>query len=83
MSYKAFTIRLYPTKEQEQTMWKHVNCSRYVWNWALQTWKEMYENGEKNINEYEIKRRFTAHKQENRWLLDCSSHSLMNPILNL
>ena len=32
---KGFTIRLYPTKEQEELIRKHIGCQRYVYNWAL------------------------------------------------
>ena len=32
---RSFKVRLYPTKEQEELMWKHVNCSRFIWNYML------------------------------------------------
>ena len=27
---KSFKIRLYPTKEQEQLMWKHIGACRFI-----------------------------------------------------
>ena len=44
---KGFTIRLYPTKEQETLMRKHIGCQRYVYNWALGINNELYSKEQK------------------------------------
>lgn len=32
---RGIKIRLYPTKEQESMMWKHVHASRFIYNYML------------------------------------------------
>ena len=41
--HRAHKIRLYPTKEQEVQMLKTVGTSRYVYNWGLCKWREMWK----------------------------------------
>ena len=43
---KSYKIRLIPTKEQEELLWKHVNACRFVWNWGLGFQIKLYEDGE-------------------------------------
>ena len=39
---RSFKIRLLPNQEQEQLLWKHVNTSRFVWNFGLSHQLERY-----------------------------------------
>ena len=32
---RSYKIRIYPTKEQESIMEKHINCCRFVWNYMV------------------------------------------------
>ncbi|MCK9306594.1 MAG: helix-turn-helix domain-containing protein, partial [Methanoculleus sp.] len=32
---RRYQYRLYPTKDQEPLIAKHLGCCRYVYNWAL------------------------------------------------
>lgn len=50
--YKGFKIRIYPTKEQVDVIWKHVHASRFIWNYMLSTQEEIYKNGGKFLNAY-------------------------------
>lgn len=52
--YRCYKVRLYPTKEQEELMWKHVNACRYIWNWMLEYCKTEYIQGRKTPKEYEM-----------------------------
>ena len=47
---RSFKVRLYPTKEQEELMWKHINCYRFIWNYMLALQNERYKNGEKYLS---------------------------------
>ena len=47
---KCFKIRLYPTKEQEQLMWKHIGARRYIWNHMLAHQMELHKAGEKHLS---------------------------------
>ena len=44
---KSIKIRLIPTKEQQELMFKSVGIARFAYNWGLAKWKEQYELGEK------------------------------------
>ena len=41
---KSFKTRLFPTEEQTQLLWKHINHSRFVWNYGLNLQNERYKN---------------------------------------
>jgi putative transposase len=45
MPIKAHKIKLYPTAPQEVLLIKSCGVARYSYNWALTTWREMYEFG--------------------------------------
>lgn len=71
-------IRIYPTKEQEQTLWKHINCSRYIWNYMLALQIERYENDEKHLSKFDMNKHLTIVKQdgEHQWLYEVSNATL-------
>ena len=76
--YKGYKIRLYPTKKQEELMWKHIGCCRYVWNWMLNKQQELYEQGEKHLSAYDMIRLLKPLKnnEEYKWLYEVSNASL-------
>ena len=76
--YKGFKVRLFPTKEQEELMWKHIGCSRFIWNYMLALQEERYKNGEKHLSEYKTKNLLTPLKkqQEYEWLNEVSNTTL-------
>lgn len=49
---KSKIIRLFPTKEQETLLWKHIGASRYIWNYMLALQEKRYKNGEKHLSGY-------------------------------
>ena len=75
---KAFKVRIYPTKEQEALMWKHINCCRYVWNYMLALQEESYTNGEKHLSRFDMIKLLTLLKKDGThdWLYEVSSTSL-------
>ena len=46
---RSYKIRLLPNQEQEQLLWKHINTSRFVWNFGLSHQEELYKNNLLNI----------------------------------
>lgn len=67
---RSFKIRVYPTKEQEQLMWKHVGASRWLCNFMLDEQKRRYENGEKHMSAFDMHKYITVLKKmpEYAWL---------------
>ena len=75
---KSYKIRLYPTKEQEQLMWKHVGSCRFIWNWMLAKQEELYKQGEKHLSGFDMMRLLVSlkNKKEHLWLKEVSNTSL-------
>jgi putative transposase len=80
---KGFKIRLYPTKAQEELMWKHMGCSRFIWNYMLDVQQERYKNGEKHLSRFDMIKLVTPLKQELEWLGEVSSNTLYRTCTNL
>lgn len=78
-------IRLYPTKEQEQLMWKHIGASRFIYNYMLELQKNRYQNGEKHLSEFDMNRLLTPLKKSEdfAWLNDISIITLQRSCRNL
>ena len=75
---KSYKIRLYPTKEQEALMWKHIGACRYIWNYMLAYQEEQYANGEKHLSAFDMIKLLTPLKKdgEHEWLCEVSNASL-------
>ena len=43
---KAIKYRIYPNKEQQSLIFKTFGCSRFVYNYMLETSIKAHENGE-------------------------------------
>lgn len=43
----AFRYRLYPTKEQEQVLTQSFGNARFVYNWGMAKWQELYAQWDK------------------------------------
>lgn len=80
---KGFTIRLYPTNEQEILMRKHIGCQRYVYNWGLNMNNELYKTEQKKYNLTDLGKMLTQHKKEVEWLNDVSAQTLKEGLRNL
>lgn len=75
---KSYKIRLYPTKEQEQLMWKHIGSCRFIWNWMLAKQEELYKQGDKHLSAFDMINLLTPLKkqEEYSWLKEVSNTSL-------
>lgn len=75
---KSFKIRLYPTKEQEQLMWKHIDACRYIYNYMLAKQKEVHQAGEKYLSHFSMINLLKPLKNdgEHQWLYEVSHASL-------
>lgn len=76
---KSYKIRLYPTKEQEALMWKHIGACRYIWNYMLAYQQERRANGEKHLSAFDMIKLLTPLKKdrEHEWLCEVSNMSLV------
>ena len=74
--YKGYTIRIYPTKNQEELLRKHIGCCRFIWNHMIEVQKENYKNGEKYISKFNMMKLIPSIKKEFPWLNEVSMSSL-------
>ena len=81
---KGFKIRLLPTKEQEELMYKTIGCSRFAYNWALNRCNELYKN-EIKYSMGDVRKEFTQLKkqEEYKWLNEVSNKAMVESIRNL
>lgn len=81
---KSVKIRLLPTKEQEELMFKSIGCSRFAYNWALNRWNELRRQGKK-CNILDIRKEFTRLKKQDefKWLNEVSNKVMQESIINL
>ncbi|GAA0714412.1 RNA-guided endonuclease TnpB family protein [Paraclostridium ghonii] len=80
---KGFTIRLYPNKEQEILMRKHIGCQRYIYNWGLNLNNKLYETKQKKYSVVELGKMLTQYKKEVDWLNEVSNATLKEALRNL
>ena len=82
---KSIKIRLYPTKAQEELMWKHVHASRFIYNYMLALQNERYENGEKHLSAFDMNKLLAPLKKQDgfEWLNDVSNHMLCRSCADL
>lgn len=71
---KAVKIRVFPTKEQEEFMWKSVGVARFTYNWAVTEWKKLRQEGT-TLSARKLRTRFNHEmkaKEEFSWLTEPS-----------
>lgn len=72
---RSYKVRLEPTKEQIEMLFKTSGCARFVYNWCLNFQKERYEQGEKFVSAMGMSKYLTALKKQDdyTWLkeVDC------------
>lgn len=80
---KSFTIKLYPNKQQELLFYKHINCQRYIYNWALNLNNELYKKDKKKYSSFDLCKMLTQYKKQEIWLNEVSCTTLREAIRNL
>lgn len=82
---KSFKVRLYPTKEQEQLMWKHIGARRYVWNYMIAKQIDLYKTGEKHLSGFAMSNLLIPLKNDgdHDWLYEISHYTLQKTCRDL
>ena len=72
---KAIKVKLYPTKKQEELMWKSAGVSRFSYNWGLDYLNNYYEENKKSLSVGNLRKVFTEirNSEEYKWLKEVSS----------
>lgn len=76
--YRRYTVRLFPTPEQEELMWKHVHAARFIWNYMLALQESRLKNGRKRLSGFKMigELSLMTKQCEFEWLKDVCKHSL-------
>lgn len=85
MRYKAYKYRIYPNREQQELINKHIGCCRYVYNICLEKKINAYKTSKKTISSFELIKFLPVLKkeQETSFLKEVNSLSLQASIRNL
>ena len=85
MRYKAYKYRIYPNREQQELINKHIGCCRYVYNLCLEKKINAYKTSKKTISSFELMKILPSLKkeQETSFLKEVNSLSLQASIRNL
>ncbi|MEH7461706.1 transposase [Bacillus thuringiensis] len=81
----AKKVRIKPTPEQEQQLWKSVGTARWAYNWALSQQEENYKQGGKFISDSILRKVLTKLKKTERyaWLYAVSNNVTKQAIKDL
>ena len=82
---KAYKYRLNPTSEQISLMERTFGSTRFIYNWALRTKIEAYQDNKKSLTAVDLCKKLTDLKkqEEYSWLNEVSSECLQQSIRNL
>ena len=85
MIYKAYKYRIYPNKEQEELISKHIGCSRWIYNYALNKKNKSYQQTGKGLSRFDIQKDLPSLKKEENtsWLKEVNSQTLQASLENL
>ena len=85
MRYKAYKYRIYPNREQQELINKHIGCCRYVYNLCLEKKINAYKTSKKSIPSFELIKLLPSLKKESEtsFLKEVNSLSLQATIRNL
>ena len=72
---KAIKVRLYPTRYQEELMFKSAGVARFSYNWGLAFLNDYYKENNRSLSINELRKEFTKLRNdiEYSWLKEVSS----------
>jgi putative transposase len=82
---KSYKFRLEPTPDQQSAFGQFAGCRRFVWNWALERKKAVYQQTGKGIYYKALAAELVQLKQEpdTAFLKECHSQVLQQTLMDL
>lgn len=80
---RAYRYRIYPNQEQQMKIAQHFGCSRFVYNWGLETKMTQYQQDRTTLSCFDLINRLKKLKSQNEWLKEVDSQSLQMALRNL
>jgi putative transposase len=83
--YKGYKVRLYPTKEQEELLWKHIDAQRFMWNYMLAWHEDVYNKTQDMLHKFDMIRKVSElkHSLNYEWLNNVSVYTLRQACIDL
>lgn len=72
----SIKVRLCPNNKQITKLFQYAGCARFAYNWVISREQENYNQGNKFLSDYELRREFTQLKKlsEYKWLNEVSNN---------
>ena len=85
MRYKSYKYRIYPNREQQELINKHIGCCRYVYNLCLEKKINAYKTSKKNLSKFDLTTLLQPLKKEKEtsFLKEVNAQSLQSAIDNI
>jgi putative transposase len=82
---RTYRFRMWPSRQQEQSLFRQAGACRWVWNWALARRKAYYARHGESISAKQLSAELTALKEqpETAWLKDVDSQALQQVLRDL
>jgi len=80
---KAYKYRVYPNRTQQQTLAQMFGCSRYIYNWGLETKTKAYTTNKETLSSFDLANQLPKLKEEKEWLKIPPSQTLQMALRNL
>ena len=83
--FKGFRYRIYPNKEQQEQIGKHIGCSRWIYNYALDKKVKSFLETGKGLSRFDIQKDLPILKKDENtsWLKEVNSQSLQASLEHL
>ncbi len=82
---RAYKYRIYPTPDQEVMISKHLGCTRWLYNYALNKKVTAYQKDKTNISRFQLQAELPILKkqEDTEWLSEVNAQSLQAVLRNL
>ena len=67
---RGVRLRFRPTLKQRRYLARAFGVARFVWNWALSSKRDAYQQDQTSIGLLELSKRLTALRSEKHWLTE-------------
>ena len=81
---KSYKVMLKPNKKQCTRLFQFAGTARFAYNWAIDREKAAFQNGEKFLSHYELRKEFTVlrNSSEYSWLRTISNNVTKQAIID-
>ena len=64
---KSYKVKLHPNKKQQTRLFQFAGTARFAYNWAIDKEKTAFENGNRFLSHYELRKEFTILRNNEKY----------------